>query len=349
MALAERMRVAVYREPRVLEIEERPLPELGPDDVLLEVSHCGVCGTDLHLVLEGMGAPGSIGGHEYSGRIAAIGADVRDWAVGDRVVGTGSRGCGECAYCHAGRPSLCTGRSAYDPGFQGAFADYKKLPACELLRVPEGLSLRDAALCEPLAVALHALTIGRAGPGQRVLVTGAGPRGLLVVAALRASGIHEITVSEPADLRRERAGRVGAAQLAKPEELEAPAMPFATVERPFDVAFECSGNPHAMEAALGQLARAGTLVIVGTGLRRPRLDHNRILMNELSVTGAYCYDADGFRDALDLLAGGALPTDLLIEAEDVPLDGLFPALERLERQELAAKVMIVPRPRHQEE
>jgi 2-desacetyl-2-hydroxyethyl bacteriochlorophyllide A dehydrogenase len=344
MALPVSMRAAVYKEPRVLAIEERPLPEIAADEVLLQVSHCGVCGTDLHLVLEGMGAPGSIGGHEYSGRIVAVGSEVSDWQVDDAVVGGASGGCGRCSYCRARRPSLCSERSAYDPGFQGAFADYKKLRASELLRVPDGVSLREAALAEPLAVALHALTIGRVEPAQRVLVTGAGPLGLLVVAALRARGVADLVVSEPSEVRRERAGRLGATALVKPEELEAPPMPFTVVERPFDVAFECSGNPHATEAALAQLVPAGTLVIVGTGLRRPRLDHNRVLMNELIVTGAYCYDADGFRDALALLESGALSTELLIEPDDVPLDGLFDALCQLERQERAGKVMIVPGP-----
>ena len=329
----------------MLELEERPVPELASHDVLLEVSHCGVCGTDLHLVLEGMGTPGSIGGHEYSGRIAAVGSAVRGWQVGDLVVGGGAGGCGQCAYCEAGRPSLCSGRSGYDPGFQGAFAEYKKVRDDELLRVPDGLSLREAALAEPLAVALHALTIGRAAAGQRVLVTGAGPLGLLVIAALRAAGIDDLVVSEPSPVRSERAGRVGATALVKPEELIGPPMPFTIVDRAFDLAFECSGNPNATEAALGQLKAAGTLVLVGTGMRRPRLDHNRILMNELIVTGAYCYDVDGFERALDLLASGRLPTDLLIEPDDVPLDSLFGALERLERQELAGKVMIAPRPR----
>jgi (R,R)-butanediol dehydrogenase/meso-butanediol dehydrogenase/diacetyl reductase len=340
--LPQSMRAAVYRKPRDLVVEERPVPEPGPDDVVIQVSHCGICGTDLHLVMEGMGRPNSIGGHEYSGRIAALGANVRGWSVGDEVVGGGGAGCGRCRYCHAGRPSLCAERNAGGE-FQGAFADFKRLPASELLRVPAGVGLREAALAEPLAVALHALTVSRVEPGQRVLVTGAGPLGLLVIAALRARGIDSVTVSEPSPVRRTQAERVGAATAVEPEALDAPPMPFTIVDQPFDVAFDCSGNPNAMESALAQLAPMGTLVIVGTGMRRPRFDHNRILMNELVITGAYCYDADGFGAALALLASDALPTNALIEPNDVPLDDLFSALEQLERQELAGKVMIVPR------
>jgi L-iditol 2-dehydrogenase len=338
------MQAAVYRRKRELALEERPVPEPGPGEVLIEVSHCGICGTDLHIVLEGMGMPNSIGGHEYSGRIAAVGSAVSGWAPGDLVGGGPDPGCAVCAPCAAGRPSLCTGRGSIGMGgFQGAFADYVKVSAAQLLRVPEGLGLREAALAEPLAVALHALTLARPTPGERVLVTGAGPLGLLVIAGLRAHGIEDVRVSEPAPLRRERAGKVGATRLLEPERLEAKPLPFDLVDDPVDLVLECSGNPAAMESGLGQLTRMGRLVLVGTGMRRPKLDHNRIILNELVVTGAYCYDEAGMSDALELLASGRLPTDELIEPADVPLAGLMDALEGLERGELTRKVMIVPR------
>jgi 2-desacetyl-2-hydroxyethyl bacteriochlorophyllide A dehydrogenase len=345
VSIPRNMSAAVYRSPHELEIQQRPVPELGPNDVLIEVSHCGICGTDLHVVLEGMGMPNSVGGHEYSGRIAALGSAVRGWAIGDAVVGGTESGCGECDCCRAARPSLCKDREG--PGVDGtdamgAFADYIKLEASRLLRIPDGLSLREAALVEPLAVALHSLTLSRARPGQRALVTGAGPLGLLVIAALRARGVEDVTVSEPRALRLELALAVGATAARAPGELETPAMPFTLVDSPFDVAFECSGNPRAMEAALGQLKRMGTLVIVGTGMRRPKFDHNRILLNELVVTGSYCYDEGGFESALELLASGALPTELLIEPGDVALPDILEAIEGLGRGDIGGKVMIVP-------
>ena len=122
-----------------------------------------------------------------------------------------------------------------------------------------------------------------------------------------------------------------------------PRMPFAIVDHPFDAALECSGNPAAIEASLAQLRRMGTLVLVGTGMRRPTLDHNRVLLNELLVTGAYCYDEGGMETALEMLASGQIPVDLLIEPEDVPLEAMVAAAERCAAGELAAKVMVVPR------
>jgi 2-desacetyl-2-hydroxyethyl bacteriochlorophyllide A dehydrogenase len=337
------MKAAVYLGPREVVIEDRPTPELGPHDVLLEVSHCGVCGSDLHFFIDGWGRPGSIEGHEYSARVVAVGDAVTQWSVGDEVVGGPSPRCGECEYCRAGRPQLCTSRGKFGDNdeWQGAFAEFVRTNEAAILRVPEGLSLREAALAEPLAVALHGLTRGGVAAGQRVLVTGAGPIGALSVAAARARGVDEVVVSEPHPRRRELAERLGATTVA-PEELTTPPYPGDTVDDAFDVALECSGHAVAMEAALGQLRRGGTLVLVGAGMKAPRFDPNRILLNELVITGAFVYDPDGFPRALELLASPGFPLDVLIEADDVPLEGLLDACERLSAGDLPAKVLIAP-------
>jgi threonine dehydrogenase-like Zn-dependent dehydrogenase len=338
------MRAAVYKGDRRVEVEEYPVPDLGPEDVLLEVSHCGVCGSDIHFVLEGWGRPNSVGGHEYTGTVAAVGAAVTDWKVGDSVVGGPTVRCGECQFCLAGRPSLCSGRSNVGEGgdFQGAFADYMKVKANELLRLPDGLSLRHAALTEPLAVALHGISQANVQPGERVLVTGGGPIGTLSIAALRELGVDDIVLSEPAPVRRELGEQLGARSIT-PDDLVTPRSPNEIAAEPFDVALECSGHAAAMEQCLGQLRRMGRLVLVGAGIKPPRFDPNRILLNELVITGAFCYDADGFDRALELLARPSFPRDLLVDPEDVGLDGLLGAIERLGAGEIPAKVMIAPK------
>lgn len=342
-ALPDTMRAAVYLEKGRVEVHERPLPQLAPRDVLLRVSHCGVCGTDLHMVLDGWGRRDSIGGHEFSGRIAARGSGVQDWAVGDAVVAGPLPGCGSCESCRAGRPALCAERPpAGADDFQGAFAGYVKVDERQLFRVPAALSLREAALTEPLAVALHGIGLTGIRPGQRALVSGAGPIGALTIAALRAGGVDEVTVCEPRPARRELAAALGAERVVEPEALEVPPMPFTVVDGACDVVFECSGKAAAFEAGLAQLKPAGTLAIVGSGMERPRLDPNRVLLNELTITGCYEHDVSGFEDALALLASGALPTDVLIEAADVPLDGLLPAMHDLVAGRLAGKVLVQP-------
>ena len=339
------MPAAVFMGLRDVRVEDRPLPPMTPTDVLVEVSHCGICGSDLHFLLEWGGKSGAIEGHEYSGTIVAVGTEVTGWSVGERVIAGPSVRCGTCEYCLAGRPSLCAnrGRVGADEGdWQGAFAQYKTIPSAQLLRIPEHLAAKHAALTEPMAVALHGITrAGGARPGTRWLVTGGGPIGFLSVAALRALGVDDVVVSEPHEKRRELCERLGARTI-HPDELQLPAMPHDMVDEPFDVALECSGNNKAMEAALAQLKRAGTLVLVGAGIRAPRFDNNRILLNELVITGAFVYDDDGFPRALELLASGKVPLDVLVEAEDVPLDGLLDAALGLHEGTLAAKVMIVP-------
>jgi threonine dehydrogenase-like Zn-dependent dehydrogenase len=344
--LPDTMPAAVFMGLRDVAVEDRPTPEPAPGELLLEVSHCGICGSDLHFLLEWGGRSGVIEGHEYSGTVAALGEGVTGWKVGDRVIGGPSPRCGKCEYCVAHRPSLCVERNSVGGDgstWQGAFALYKSVRAAEALRVPDGLSLKHAALTEPLAVALHGITqAGGVRPGTRWLVTGGGPIGFLSVAALKAFGVDDIVVSEPKESRRALCERLGARSV-DPSELATPGMPYDIVDEPFDVALECSGNGRAQESALAQLKRAGALVLVGAGMARPKFDPNRILLNELVITGAFVYDHDGFPRALDLLASGKLPNDLLVEQEDYPLSRLLDAAVGLHEGDLAAKAMIVPR------
>ncbi|HEV7525288.1 MAG TPA: alcohol dehydrogenase catalytic domain-containing protein, partial [Acidimicrobiia bacterium] len=302
------MLAAVYVGEGALEVQALPVPELGPGEALIEVSHCGICGTDLHLVLERYARPGSVLGHEWAGTIVALGAHIGDWEMGARVVLDPAPGCGECRACTRGRPAVCLRREPPDllDFSRGAFCRYKVAPAARLVRVPDTLSTRAAALTEPTAIALHTVNLARVTPDDRVLVTGGGPVGLLTTAVLRSRGVREIVVSEPAPARRARALAVGASSVVAPGELARAPM-GRPVDAPFTVAFECSGHGAAAESALDQLDYAGTFVFVGTGSTPPRVNHNRVIVMEQTLIGAYNYDAQGFRPALELLASGVLP------------------------------------------
>jgi threonine dehydrogenase-like Zn-dependent dehydrogenase len=153
--------------------------------------------------------------------------------------------------------------------------------------------------------------------------------------------VDDVTVSEPAARRRRRALEVGATRVLTPDDL-APVPIGRTAENPFTVAFECSGRASAAAAALDQLDYAGMLVFVGTGHDWPRLNHNRMIVLELTAIGAYNYDADGWAPALELLASGRLPVDLLVEPADIGLDGLLPTMQLLASGERAAKVLVRP-------
>jgi (R,R)-butanediol dehydrogenase/meso-butanediol dehydrogenase/diacetyl reductase len=182
-------------------------------------------------------------------------------------------------------------------------------------------------------------------PGDNVMVIGAGPIGALSVAALVALGIGPITVVEPAERRQRLAKELGADVVLGPGDLEKfpPWEPERISEHAAHVVLECSGKKTAMETGFHQLKRGGTLALVGAGIEHPAFDPNRFILNELHVVGSFVYDRDGFGRALELLASDGFPTDLLIEADDVPLDRLSDALVGLAEGRYAGKVMVVPR------
>jgi (R,R)-butanediol dehydrogenase/meso-butanediol dehydrogenase/diacetyl reductase len=339
------MQSAIYRSPGDVGVEERPVPGPGPGEVLVEVSFCGICGSDLHIMIEGWGKPGAVGGHEFTGIVAAVGAGVSTWAPGDVVVCGPSPRCGECRRCREGKPSQCERRSEpVDTNTGGAFARYVITDARSLLRLPAGLAPRVAALAEPLAVALHGITRSGIVPGDTSMVFGAGPIGALTIAALVAKGMGPVVVVEPGERRRRLAADLGAAEVLDPTELET--YPRWEPERQsphaVDVVFECSGKRAAMETGFFQLRRGGHLVLVGAGMEAPTFDPNRMILNELQVSGSFIYDADGFERALELLASGRLPVDVLIDPDDVPLERLGEAMQGLAEGRIAGKVMVVP-------
>ncbi len=340
------MPAAVYRSPGVITVEDRPVPEPGPGQVLVRVHHCGICGSDIHQLRDGWGfKPGAVAGHEWTGSIVATGADVDTWAVGERVVGGSSPKCGKCRRCAEGKPSQCENRSSLitDNG-DGAFAEFILVRATGVLRLPDGLSSRHAALAEPLAVALHGITRSGIAPGDTAMVIGAGPIGALTIAALRAMGVDEVTAVEPSASRQTLAREVGATDVISPSDLETfPSWePEKISSRAAHVVLECSGKKEAMEAGFHQLRRGGVLVMVGAGIEHPTFDPNRMILNELHVCGSFVYDLGGFERALELLSSDSFPVDRLIDPEDVPLNGVADALEALATGRIAGKVMVVP-------
>lgn len=343
--LPESMSAAVYQRPGVVEVEIRPVPRPGPGEVLVEVDHCGICGSDIHLLLEGWaGKPGLIAGHEFTGSVAALGVGVGDWTPGESVVGGPSVRCGHCRRCQEGKPAQCEEQRSIVAEADGAFAEYVVVNAGSLIRLPPGLTPRQAALAEPLAVALHGITRSGVVIGDTVMVIGAGPIGALSIAALVARGIGPVIAVEPGERRRQLARQLGASEVLHPDDLATfPAWePERQSDRAVHVVLECSGHRSAMEAGFHQLRRGGTLCLVGAGIEQPSFDPNRFILNELTVVGSFIYDLGGFEQALALLGQDGFPTDLLIESDDVPLEGLSDALAGLAAGRFAGKVMVVP-------
>jgi threonine dehydrogenase-like Zn-dependent dehydrogenase len=340
------MAAAVYQSPGVITIEERTVPQPGPDEIVVRVHSCGICGSDIHQLRDGWGLPpGVVAGHEWSGAIAAIGENVTSWSLGELVVGGASPRCGRCRRCREGKPSQCENRNDMTSTHSdGAFAEYILCRAAGVLRLPEGLSPRHAALAEPLSVALHGITRSNVQAGDTVMVFGAGPIGALSIAALRAMGIDDVTVVEPHAGRRELAAKLGAKEIVDPSDLEVfPSWePERQSTRAAHVVLECSGHRSAIEAGFSQVARGGILVMVGAGIDHPTFDINRMILNELTATGSFVYDLGGFEKALQMLASDGFPCELLIDPEDIALEGIRDALENLAVGRIAGKVMVAP-------
>ncbi|MGH9096483.1 MAG: zinc-dependent alcohol dehydrogenase [Acidimicrobiales bacterium] len=340
------MAAAVYQSPGVVTVEKRAVPPPGPGELLVAVDHCGICGSDIHQLRDGWGLKaGAVAGHEWSGTIVGVGADVDTWSIGERVVGGPSPRCGTCRRCREGKPSQCENRQLNISDWpDGAFAEYILVSSAGVLRLPDGLSARQAALAEPLSVALHGITRSGIGPGDTAMVIGAGPIGALSVVGLQSMGVTEITVVEPNEGRKRLALDLGVTRVLDPADLELipPWEPERLSAHAVHVVLECSGHKSAIEAGFNQLQRGGVLVMVGAGIEAPAFDPNRMILNELNVTGSYVYDQGGFDRALELLASGRIPGDLLIDGTDVPLNGLGEALEALATGRIAGKVMVVP-------
>ena len=343
------MSAAVYQSPGVVTVEERAVPRPGPDQVVVRVHSCGICGSDIHQLRDGWGLPpGVVAGHEWSGEIAAIGDDVTTWSVGELVVGGASPRCGTCRRCREGKPSQCENRhSMTSEHNDGAFAEYIVARAAGVLRLPAGLSPRHAALAEPLSVAMHGITRSGVMPGDTVMVFGAGPIGALSVAALHSMGIEDVTVVEPNEGRQKLADALGACAVVDPGELEVfPSWePERQSSRAAHVVLECSGHRAAIEAAFCQVRRGGILVMVGAGIDHPTFDINRMILNELTVTGSFIYDLGGFEHALEMLASDGFPAEQLIEPGTIGLNGIVDALEGLAVGRIVGKVMVTPEAR----
>lgn len=332
----------VYRSRGVVEVEQRPLAEPGDGEVVVKVDYCGLCGSDLHLIVEGWGTPGDVLGHEWTGVVSEVGPGVDTFSVGDRVLAVDEPRCGTCSACRAGQPSQCANQDPMTGEFDGAFATHVLTPTTRLMRIPDDMDMRTAALAEPLAVALHAITRAELGAGSDVLVQGAGPIGALAAAALLGAG-HRVVVSEPAASRASLARAIGA-EVVSPDTLATFDMSQVdTVADPaYDAVVDTSGKAAAIELGFQQLRRGGTVVMVGTGLERPSFDPNRMIVMELGVRGCFVYDSNGFERAISLLGDPDFPSADLIDDAEYGLDGIADAAAALAGGTHPGKVMVRP-------
>ena len=275
-----------------LELRDVPEPEHGINDVLVRVHKTGICGTDLHIeVWDAWAAktirPPLIVGHEFVGEIVEVGTNVTDFHPGELVSGEGHVTCGRCRHCLAGRRHLCANSIGLGVGRDGAFAEFVVLPMTNIWHHWPGIDEDVAAIFDPFGNAVHTVPAFQV-MGEDVLVSGAGPIGLMATAVARHAGARHVVVSEPNAYRRELAMRMGASIAIDPRERELSST-FADLDmvEGFDVAMETSGNPTALRAAIAAMAHGGGVAILGLPTSDVSLDINDIVMKMLTLRGIY--------------------------------------------------------------
>lgn len=322
------MRVAVLAEVQRISLEERAEPVPGPGEVVVAVSHCGICGSDVHGFLHGIVVkPGTVMGHECVGRVAQVGEGVRGWLPGDRVAVKPTAECGSCHYCRRGQLSLCP--EAFQkglgvvPGADGAFAGRVRIrrPERMLYRLPDEISFQEAVLTEPLATALHGVRLSRFQPGDSAVVIGAGTIGLGVIQFLRLGGARKIVAIEPSAKKRALARRLGADEALNPSEqgaeLRKPVLDL-TGGLGADLVFECSGVPGGLQASCTLVKRGGRIMLVGVNEQEVSLRPFLLSVWEIEMKGVFCY-YDEFPLVLDFLQQGRIDAAAML-SEVIPLE-----------------------------
>jgi 2-desacetyl-2-hydroxyethyl bacteriochlorophyllide A dehydrogenase len=348
------MKAAVFEGPEKITIHELPDPVAGPNDIVVKVSECGICGSDLHSYLEGAFiSPGQVMGHEFSGPITQVGANVQGLKIGDRVTAVPLSTCGRCPRCLEGAGHLCeTGlASSVAYGLPGAFAEYVRVPDAivggNIHLIPDNVSYAAAALVEPLAVGLHAAKSANPGPTDTCVVIGLGSIGLNCVQMLKACGAGTVIGVDISPARLKLARELGADIVINGKEVDA----LATVQEitgigaygvgaRADIVIEASGVPSLLADAISMTRAGGKLRIAALYEGVVPIDANQIVQKEMSVAGTFAYRGE-FSQVLQMLSSGQVTAEPLI-THTFSLDQAADAFLAQMSKDTSIKVQIAP-------
>ena len=331
-------RSAVLNSARDLDVLDRPVPTPGPHQVLVQVEAVGICGSDVHYYEHGrigsyiVDQPMIIG-HEAAGKVVATGEDVHYRLVGERVALEPGVPCRSCRQCLSGRYNLCPDVVFFaTPPVDGAISQLVTIDADFAHPVPDGLTFEQAALAEPVSVGVWAARRAAITPGDRVLVTGAGPIGLLAAQVVRAFGGVDVTVTDLSDFRLSVARSLGLAGHRADQPLT----------REYDVLIECSGAQPALTTGMAAIARAGRVVLVGMGADTVQVNVPLLQGREITLTGTFRY-ANTYPLALSLIATGEVKVDEII-THRFTIDHTEDALTIARKDPNALKAIVLPQP-----
>lgn len=343
------MKALLLSSYRHLEIADVPQPAPGVEDVLVRVGACGICGSDVHGYngASGRRIPPVIMGHEAAGTVAAVGAGVKQFSLGERVTFDSTIYCGQCEYCHRAETNLCNHRkvlgvSCGDYRCAGAFAEYVVVPQGIVHRLPNALSFPEAAMLEAVSVAMHAVSLSRIEPEDTALVLGAGMIGLLILQALRAAGCAKVWVTDIDASRLKLASELGATVVlqATGKDLRSKISDL-TGGNGVDLAMEAIGINETVVAAIDCVRKGGTVTLVGNIAPEVTLPLQKVVSRQIRLQGS-CASAGEYPQAIDLVASGRIRVKPLITAV-APLQEGPCWFERLySREPNLLKVVLAP-------
>jgi L-iditol 2-dehydrogenase len=322
------VKALVLTAPSQLEFTDFPKPIPADDEVLLRIHACGICGSDIHGWdgSTGRRRPPLIMGHEAAGEIVAVGPRVERWRSGDRVTFDSTISCGACPYCARGEVNLCdhrrvVGVAPVEYRQHGAFAEFLAVPARILYALPNGLTYQQAAMVEPVSIAIHAVQRVRLAPNATAVVVGAGMIGLFVIQALRWAGASRIIAVDLADNRLALARELGATDTLRSDLMEVPAeVARLTGGNGADVALEVVGVSATLNLAIASVRRGGSVVLVGNLAAKTDFPLQAVVTRELTLHGT-CGSAGEYPLCLDLIARGVIRVEPMISAVAPLVDG----------------------------
>jgi (R,R)-butanediol dehydrogenase / meso-butanediol dehydrogenase / diacetyl reductase len=333
------VKAAVFKQlksPLVVETIADPVP--GEGEVVVEVCRCGICGSDLHITEDPIfGAPsGTVLGHEYSGRVMAVGKRVERTKVGDHVAVFPVHGCGKCATCLAGIPAWCS-KMRIDGG---GYGQYSLAEEHQLIRLPKTMSLEDGALIEPMAVSLHGVALAKPQPGARVLIIGAGPIGLAAAYWSRHMGAGRIAVTAGSNRRAELALKMGATHFIDPANASPEAV-NAALGGPPDIVYEAVGKVGLIQKAIEYVKVRGTVIVLGLCTPADTFMPFQFVSKEVTLQASAFYEVREFEVATDVLnkdpqTPRAMVTDI------VDLTNMPAMFEALRHRSTQCKVLVDP-------
>ncbi|MFN1834231.1 L-threonine 3-dehydrogenase [Balneola sp. MJW-20] len=286
------MKALVKTKPeKGLWMEDIPVPEIGPNEVLIKISKTAICGTDLHIYLWDDWAQQTIPqgltiGHEYVGHIAKLGSEVTEFKEGDRVTGEGHIACGHCRNCRRGRQHICEKTLGVGVNINGAFAEYLKIPSSNVLKINEQIPDEIVSIMDPLGNATHT-TLSFPVVGEDVLITGSGLIGSMCIAIAKFAGARNVIATETSEYRADLAGKFGATRIVNPLKEDLGNVMHEMGMRGFDIGLECSGAPAAFNQMVSHMYNSGKIALLGILPQKTQVDWNKIIFKGLTLKGIY--------------------------------------------------------------